>query len=43
MFLLCQRIAIEKDRATFVALVRELNDLLNQKENRLVEADQNRS
>lgn len=35
---LCEQIATEKDHATFVQLVQELNDLLEHKEQRLVRA-----
>jgi hypothetical protein len=40
MFDLCHRIAVEKDRDVFLELVRELNDLLNHKDTRLVERDE---
>jgi hypothetical protein len=40
MFDLCQRIAAERDRASFLELVRQLNDLLNQKDVHLAERDQ---
>jgi hypothetical protein len=35
MAILCERIAKEQDRNKFMALVRELNDLLDAKERRL--------
>jgi hypothetical protein len=36
MQLLCEQIATEQDRAKFVQLVQELNNLLDHKEHRLV-------
>lgn len=39
---LCQRIATEQDRDKFTQLVKELNDLLSQKDHRL-EEKQNKS
>lgn len=43
MFSLCQRIAEEKDRAVFLELVKELNTLLSQKDDRLLEADRQKT
>lgn len=34
MFILCEQIAIEKDHATFLKLVKELNDLMERKDKR---------
>ena len=39
---LCQRIATEQDRTVFLELVKELNTLLNQKQDRLTKANQDR-
>jgi hypothetical protein len=38
MHILCQRIAVEKDRQKFTELVDQLNELLEQKEARLERA-----
>jgi hypothetical protein len=35
MDVLCQQIAVERDHDKFIQLVRELNDLLEEKEQRL--------
>jgi hypothetical protein len=42
MSFLCQRIATEQDRIVFLELVKELNTLLNQKQDRLTKANQDR-
>ncbi len=36
---LCQRIAVEKDHATFTKLITELNELFSHKDQRLEERD----
>ena len=40
---LCGLIAVEKDHVKFVQYVRQLNDLLERKEHRLVERDKEKS
>jgi len=39
MAILCERIAKEQDRATFKKFIKELNDLLRRKEQRLKSKD----